>query len=98
MEMKLMSDANVVSFDDVTDLREWATEKLREFFRGYDKSGATFEEYQDAEWRLFNETDYTNVAIMLGIDAIKFKVPLTPDNEYYTIILNRGKVFINGKS
>jgi predicted acetyltransferase len=98
MEMKLMSDANVISFDEATDLREWATEKLQEFFRGYDKSGVTFEESQDAEWRLFNETDYTNIAIMLGIDAIRFKVPLTPDNEYYTIILNRGKVFINGKS
>lgn len=98
LEMKMLPDANVLSFEEVTDLREWANQKTREFLDGYEKSGANPAQYQEAEWRLFNEADYTNIAIMLGIDAIRFKVPLTDAEEYYTIILNRGKVAINGKS
>jgi hypothetical protein len=36
---------------------------------------------------------------MEGIDAIRFKaMEVQGDSEYYTIILNRGKVAINGKS
>jgi hypothetical protein len=98
LEMKLLPGANVLSFEEVPELREWADEKTREFLNGYEKSGANPAQMQDAEWRLFNEADYTNIAIMLGIDAIRFKVPLTDKEEYYTIILNRGKVAINGKS
>jgi hypothetical protein len=98
LEMKMLPDANVLSFDEVPELREWADQKTREFLEGYEKSGANPAQMQEAEWRLFNEADYTNIAIMLGIDAIRFKVPLTDKEEYYTIILNRGKVAINGKS
>ena len=98
LEMKMLPDANVLSFEEVTDLREWADQKTREFLEGYEKSGANPAQYQEAEWRLFNEADYTNIAIMLGIDAIRFAVPLTDKEEYYTIILNRGKVAVNGKS
>jgi hypothetical protein len=98
LEIKMLPDANVLSFEEVSELREWANEKTREFLNGYEKSGTNLAQMQDAEWRLFNEADYTNIAIMLGIDAIRFKVPLTDGEEYYTIILNRGKVAINGKS
>ena len=98
LEMKLLPDANVISFGSSPALREWAEEKTTEFLEGYEKSGANPAQYQEAEWRLFNEADYTNIAIMLGIDAIRFKFPLTDAEEYYTIIFNRGKVAINGKS
>jgi hypothetical protein len=98
MEMKLLPDANVLLFEEVPELREWASQKTTEFLEGYKKSGANPAEYQEAEWKLFNEGDWTNIAIMLGIDAVRFKVPLTDKEEYYTITLNRGKVAINGKS
>jgi hypothetical protein len=106
MEMKLLPEANVVSFEDVVELRNWSKDMSNEFITQYEKSGKNIAQVQEVEWQLHNDSDWTNIAIMNGIDAVRFK-PITlervfPDQskkpEYYTIILNRGKVAINGKS
>ena len=97
MEMKLLPDANVLSFEEVPEMRDWANRQTENFMDNYEKRGANPQQYQEVEWRLYNDSDWTNVAIMSGVDAVRFKVPLTDKNEYYTIILNRGKVAINGK-
>lgn len=98
MEMKLAPDANVLSFEEVTEMRDWANKKGNEFLSRYIKAGANPAQAQEIDWQMNNDSDWTNLAIMNGIDAVRFKVPMTRDDEYYTIILNRGKVIVNGKS
>jgi hypothetical protein len=103
MEMKMLPDANVLTFDNDTQVKFFAKDTIREFEEQYKASGANPAEVQDVQWRLANEGDWTNIAIMQGVDAIKFPVRLAiPEAgipaEYYTIVLNRGKVAINGKS
>lgn len=105
MEMKLLPDANVVSFDEAnfpsdeenSAMYDYIKKLCDEFINQYRESGANPAEVQEVEWELHNNSDWTNIAIMKGIDAIRFKVPFTTQDEYYTIILNRGKVAINGE-
>jgi hypothetical protein len=92
MELKLAPDANILSFDEVTEMREWATEQGNEFMGRSEQLGANPAQMQAIDWHLLNASDWTNLAIMLGYDAVRFKVPMTENEEYYTIILNRGKV------
>lgn len=98
MEMKLLPEANVMSFDDAVDMRNWAKDMSNDFVTQYGKAGMNPAQVQEVEWQLHNDSDWTNIAIMNGVDAVRFQVPMTEKNEYYTIILNRGKVAINGKS
>lgn len=98
MEMKLTPDAKVMAFDDVMQMRMWQKEISDKFITQYQRSGATLEKVQEVEYQLHNDGDWTNFAIMQGVDAITFKVPESKINETYAIILNRGKVAINGKS
>ena len=105
MEMKLLPEAKVLNFESVQELREYASDISQKFETQYEASGANPAEMQDVSWRLSNEGDYTAFAIMSGVDAIRFNIEkpakdlpaLSEQGEYYTIILNRGKVAINGK-
>lgn len=101
MEMKLEPDAKVLNFEDASDMYEAIKKMCNEFIEQYIASGADPADVQEVEWKLHNNSDWTNVAIMLGYDAVRLGVPTNfggQDKEYYTIILNRGKVIINGKS
>lgn len=98
MEMKLLPDANVISFNDPYALKEWRSNLTKDFVAQYKKTGANPAEVLDVEWNLANDSDWTNIAIMNGIDAIRFNPIGESKQEFYTIILNRGKVAINGKS
>ena len=98
MEIKLASDANVLSFEEVPEMREWANNKASELHDTAGQVGANPQQRQSIDWHIVNDSDWTNIAIMLGYDAIRFRLPMTENNEYYTIILNRGKAVVNGKS
>lgn len=98
MEMKLLPDANVMSFNDPYALKEWRSNLAKDFVEQYKATGANPAEVLEVEWNLANDSDWTNIAIMNGIDAIRFNPIGGTRQEFYTIILNRGKVAINGKS
>jgi len=98
MEMKLLPEANVMTFDDAFKLKEWRSNLSNNFVEQYKASGKNPAEVLDVQWNLANDSDWTNIAIMSGIDAIRFQPIAGDKGEYYTIILNRGKVAINGKS
>jgi hypothetical protein len=97
LEMKLSPDANVQKFDSRKDYLDWIEDTMAKIKEDYANSGASNEEYYDFIRQVDNVADWTNVAVMLGIDAIEFP-PSTVLGERYTIILNRGKVIVNGKS
>lgn len=96
LEMKLSPDAKVLSFNSKRDLRKWADENASKFKEAYKKSGASREEVDAFEWKINNASDWTNLAVMAGFDAIRF--PPDAITEHFTIILNRGKVIVNDKS
>jgi hypothetical protein len=98
MEMKLLPDANVMVIGKDDSFSNKKMIMSNNFMDAYEKSGASREQYDDAEYKLYNDADWTNIAIMNGFDAIQFDVPFSGNDEKYTIILNRGKVAINGKS
>jgi hypothetical protein len=98
MEIKLAPDSNVLSFEEVPDMREWANTQAAELHGIAEQLGANPQQLQSIDWQIINDSDWTNIAIMLGYDAVRFKVPMTENDEYYTIIFNRGKVVVNGKS
>tara|TARA_B110000503_G_scaffold22880_1_gene35600 strand:+ start:1525 stop:5118 length:3594 start_codon:yes stop_codon:yes gene_type:complete len=97
LEMKLSADANVQKFDSRKDYMAWVDETMDKFREDYLNSGVSNDEYYDYIRQMDNIVDWTNVAVMLGIDAIEFPHGIA-DAERYTIILNRGKVIINDKS
>jgi hypothetical protein len=68
--------------------------KIRE---QYANSGVTNDQYYEFIQQIDNIVDWTNVAVMLGIDAIEFPHSIGLE-ERYTIVLNRGKVIVNDKS
>lgn len=96
LEMKLSPDAKVLSFNSSRELKAWAQENLSKFKEEYENSGANPGELQQFNYQMSDTANWTNIAIMAGYDAIRF----APDGptEYFTIILNRGKVIANGKS
>lgn len=96
MEMKLMPDANVVSFDNPLAVQAYAKNLTQDFIEQYKASGKNPQEVQEVQWSFDNAGDWTNIAIMQGIDAIRFEAYNNPQRgEYFTVILNRGKVAIN---
>jgi hypothetical protein len=97
MEIKMASDANIKRFDSRKDYMDWVEETLDKFREEYGNSGVSNEEYYDFVGQMNNVVDWTNVAVMLGIDAVEFPHSFALE-ERYTIILNRGKVIINDKS
>lgn len=99
LEMKLLPEADVISFDDAFAMKEWRSRLTSEWVTAYKAKGKNPQEVQEVEWQLGNDSDWTNIAIMEGIDAVRFR-PIDNENqsEYYTIILNRGKVAVNGNS
>jgi hypothetical protein len=102
LEMKLSSDANVLYLDTRQDILEWIKENSEKFIKEYENFGANVAEIQEFKWQIDNTSDWTNLAIMLGVDAIRFPpsmpFPGQEIKEHYTIILNRGKVVVNAKS
>jgi hypothetical protein len=96
MEMKMLPTANVVAFKDVMDLKSYADKLGSDFITQYIDSGANPAESQRAEWNLGGAMDWTNFAIMDGVDAVRLPGPIL--GEYYTVVLNRGQVAINGGS
>jgi hypothetical protein len=99
MEMKLLPEANVITFDDAFKLKEYSSDLSNKFVEQYKAFGKNPAEVLEVQWQLANDNDWTNIAIMNGVDAVRFK-PIDGEGktEYYTIILNRGKVAMNGKS
>jgi hypothetical protein len=96
LEMKLSPDAKVLSFNSKFELRQWANENAAKFKEEYKKFGANPGEIHEFDWQINNASDWSNLAIMAGYDAIR--VPPDIGAERFTIILNRGKVIANGKS
>jgi hypothetical protein len=96
MEMKMASDANIKRFDSRKEYMGWVEETLDKFREEYGNSGVSNEEYYDFVGQMNNVVDWTNVAVMLGIDAVEFPHSFALE-ERYTIILNRGKVIISDK-
>lgn len=96
LEMKLSPDANVLYFKSKSELREWATANANKFKEQYKKFGANPGELHEFDWQINSASDWTNLAVMAGYDAVRF--PPDIGNEHFTIILNRGKVIVNGKS
>jgi len=94
MELKLRSDANVVDLspDFWSETLEKQIETLRKKALEF---GANPAEMQAIDSKLTRAGGWSNIAIMLGYDAFRVK---EKDGEYYTVILNRGKVVVNGKS
>jgi len=104
MQLKLMPDAKVMTFENTTQLRNWQDKVSSEFLGQFEASTSNPYERQQAAWHLTGTADSTNLAIMLGVDAITFPpydatfLKNTPAlvTEKFTIILNRGKVALNG--
>jgi len=96
LEMKLSPDAKVLSFSSKRELRKWVEENAAKFKQEFLKFGANQGEIHEFEWQINNASDWTNLAVMAGFDAIRF--PPDAPTEHFTIILNRGKVIANGKS
>jgi hypothetical protein len=97
LEFKLSSDANIQRFNSRRELFDWTEETLAGIREKYSNSGVSNDEYYEFIRQMDNTADWTNLAVMLGIDAIEFP-PSSALEERYTIILNRGKVIINDKS
>lgn len=97
LEMKLSPDANVQKFDSRKEYMDWVDDTIAKFREDYLNSEPSNDEYYDFIRQMDNIVDYTNIAVMLGIDAIEFPHGVA-DAERYTIILNRGKVIVNDKS
>ena len=95
MEAKLLPTANVVTFDTVEDFRTWRTGLTNEWLASYQTTDKNPFELQQASWHLGDSTNFTTIAMMEGIDA--FRIPQA-NGEFYTVLLNRGQVAINGDS
>lgn len=95
MQAKLLPTANVVSFDTVEDFRTWRTGLTNEWLASYQGTDKNPFELQQANWHLGDSTNFTTIAMMEGIDA--FRIPQA-NGEFYTVLLNRGQVAINGDS
>jgi hypothetical protein len=93
MEMKMLPTANVMDFKTVNDMKTYAKKLGSDFLTQYKDSGASPQQYRDAESAFTTNADWTNLAIMSGIDAVRF--PSGLQDESFTIILNRGQVAIN---
>ena len=96
MEMKLLPTANVITFDNKENLKSWTQNLTNEWLDSYSASGKNPYEMQQAQWNLSDDTtNWTAIAMMQGIDAVRI-----PQNngEFYTVLLNRGQVAINGDS
>ena len=96
LEMKMAPDANIQKFESRSEYIDWVNGTLAKFREEYGNSGVSDDEYYDFVGQMDNIVDWTNVAVMLGIDAIEFP-PSAGLEERYTIILNRGKVIVNDK-
>jgi hypothetical protein len=94
MELKLTSDANILDIE-LTDWKESVEGLIDQLRKKALEFGANPAEMQAINWKLTDSGNWSNIAIMLGYDAIR--VP-REFGEYYIIILNRGKVIVNGKS
>jgi hypothetical protein len=94
MEMKMLPTANVMDFETVNDMRTYAKKLGSDFVTQYKESGANPQQQRYAEAAFTTNADWTNLAIMSGIDAVRFPAGL--QGESYTVILNRGQVAING--
>lgn len=95
MEMKMLPTANVLDFKSMTDVREYAKKLSSDFITQYKESGANPQQVRYAESAFTNRystADWTNLAIMTGVDAVRF--PAGIEGESYTVILNRGQVGI----
>jgi hypothetical protein len=95
LTMKLLPTANVLSFEDNEALNSYANNLKREFVQQYKDSGANPGQVHNIEFNLNNSGDWTALAIMNGVDAVRFKVNSNVKDEVYTIIFNREKVAIN---
>jgi hypothetical protein len=96
MEMKLLPTANVVTFESKDNLKTWTANLTNEWLESYKTSGANPYEMQQAQWNLGGSTtNWTAIAMMQGIDAVQ--IP-QGNGEFYTVLLNRGQVAINGDS
>jgi ATP-dependent DNA helicase PIF1 len=110
LEMKLLPDANILYFNKAIDIHPKIKELASYAIQEYKKYESDLEKVQKFRDKIFAgngySADWTNLAIMYGIDAIRIRIPrvlstsrtLGANDEYHTIILNRGKVAINGKS
>jgi hypothetical protein len=96
LEMKLSPDANIKKFDSRKDYLDWIEDTMAKVREDYANSGPSNDEYYDFISQMDNVVDWTNVAVMLGIDAIEFPHSVVLE-ERYTIVLNRGKVIVNDK-
>ena len=95
MEIKLASDANILYLERTSDWRAWIEENKEILLEKAKQFGANPRNIQSIESKLTSTTDWSNYAIMLGYDGFKVSAG---NNEYYTIILNRGKAIVNGKN
>jgi hypothetical protein len=96
MEMKLLPTANVMTFESKDNLKTWTANLTNEWLESYKASGANPYEVQQAQWNLGGSTtNWTAIAMMQGIDAVQ--IP-QGNGEFYTVLLNRGQVAINGDS
>ena len=95
MEIKLASDANILYLERTSDWRAWIEENKEILLEKAKQFGANPRNIWSIESKLTSTTDWSNYAIMLGYDGFRVSAG---NNEYYTIILNRGKVILNDKS
>ena len=95
LTMKLLPTANVLSFEDHEALNSYANKLHRDFIQQYKDFGANPGQVHNIEFNLHNGSDWTALAIMSGVDAIRVQVSGSVADEVYTIILNRGQVAIN---
>ena len=95
MEIKLAADANILYLERTSDWRAWIEENKEILLEKAKQFGANPRNIQSILSKLTSTTGWSNYAIMLGYDGFKVSAG---NNEYYTIILNRGKVILNDKS
>jgi len=95
LTMKLLPTANVLFFEDYEALNSYANSLERDFIQQYKDSGANVGQVHNIQFNLHNAGDWTALAIMSGVDAIRVQVRSTDPDEVYTVILNRGQVAIN---
>jgi hypothetical protein len=95
MEIKLAADANILYLERTSDWRAWIEKNKEILIEKAKEFGANPRNIQSIENKLTSTTDWSNYAIMLGYDGFKVSAG---NNEYYTIILNRGKAIVNGKN
>ena len=95
LTMKLLPTANVLFFEDYEALNSYANSLERDFIQQYKDSGANVGQVHNIQFNLHNAGDWTALAIMSGVDAIRVQVRSTDPDEAYTVILNRGQVAIN---